>query len=1440
MKIKYHTLFQLSFILLIYCFTFNQLTAQTPGGISAGLQLWLKANAGATTAGVNLTAWQDQSAAATAVTVNGSPDLINPGYNYNPYINFTNSFGTGGDFLRVPTTYFQSYFWVAQLNNLSRASTHLATYDGVTLGQPCNGCPIHGGSNGGAVAQYHELGYGNSTFQAAGMWRKNGTATGIAYNTPHSGKFDIVTALGSSAVVTNVFMGGQNSNGGFDGRARDWLGPVGEIIAYTTPITAVQANKVESYLGVKYGITLGGNGATTVFYTAPNGTTIWPANTGYHNDVAGIGNDNVVEALNQPKSHSINIPADAVIMANGNFAAPVALADGEYLMWGHNNGPLTYTCQNYTHAGPATTLNALWGRTWRTQKTGTLAGSVIIDIDMSMLQGPSGLGTTNNADVRLLVDDNTAFADGSAGEHTYTPNAGFSASSGQLFFTVPYADIQNGIGFFALGFIATSPTVTITATTNSICPGGSVTFTATPTNGGTIPTYQWQVNGANAGTNAATFTTTTLNNNDVVTVILTSNAACVSPATATSNSITISVSAALVPAAIINASSNTICAGTSVSFTATPTNGGAAPSYQWQVNGSNVGFNFNVYGSSTLTNNDVVSVIMTSNAACVSPTTVTSNTITMTVNPVLIPSVSIAASLTTICAGTSVTFTATPTNGGTAPNYQWQINGVNAGTNSTTFTSSTLTNNAAVTVILTSNATCVSPVTATSNTVTIAVNPVLIPSISIAASLTTICAGTSVSFTATPTNGGTLPSYQWQVNGVNAGTNATTFTSTTLTNNDAITVVLTSNATCAAPATVTSNTVVITVNPILVPSATIVASNTTICIGASVTFTATPTNGGTAPNYQWQVNGVNVGTNATTFTSSALTNNAAVTVIVTSNATCVSPLTATSNTLIITVNTVLVPSVSIAASLTTICAGTSVTFTATPTNGGVAPSYQWQVNGVNAGTNASTFTSTTLNNTNSISVILTSSEPCAAPVTASSNTITITVNPVLLPIASVVASSTTICAGTSVSFTVTPTNGGTLPSYQWQVNGVNAGTNATTFASSTLTNNSIITVLLASNATCAAPATVTSNTIVMTVNPILAPAVAIVASSTTSCIGTPVTFTATPTNGGTSPAYQWQLNGINAGSNSNTFTPASLANGDVVSVILTSNAACISTATATSNTITITVNPSVIPSVSITSSVSSICAGAPVTFSASPTNGGTAPSYQWQINGVNAGTNAATFTTTSLNSTSVVTVVLSSNAPCALPATAVSPGITINVTPQPIANFNYNSSVLTELNPNVPFTNYSINSTSWLWDFGAGNTSTLQNPNFTFAGPGSYWVTLSAYNGVCMDSISHIIKISSYSTYYIPNAFTPNGDGINDVFSMKGTGISAANFEMRIYNRWGEAIFQSNDILKGWNGKTKSDAMAEDGVYVYVINFRLDATSGGTTLSKTGEVILVK
>ena len=406
-----------------------------------------------------------------------------------------------------------------------------------------------------------------------------------------------------------------------------------------------------------------------------------------------------------------------------------------------------------------------------------------------------------------------------------------------------------------------------------------------------------------------------------------------------------------------------------------------------------------------------MTVVLTSSETCATGSPATSNTVTMTVNPNLPVSVSVVASTNPVCASTPVTFTATPTNGGLTPGYQWQVNGVNAGTNSASFTY-TPVNNDQVKCILTSSATCTTGNPATSNVITMTVSASLPVSVSIVASTNPVCASTPVTFTATPTNGGLTPGYQWQVNGVNAGTNSASFTYTPV-NNDQVKVILTSSATCSTGSPATSNIITMTVNASLPVSVSILASANPVCASTPVTFTATPTNGGLAPLFQWQVNGVNAGTNSASFTYTPA-NNDQVKCILTSSLTCSTGNPATSNIITMSISASLPVSVSIVASANPLCTSAPVTFTATPTNGGLTPLYQWKVNGVNAGTNSASYTYSPVNN-DQVKCILTSSVSCASGNPATSNIITMVVGSGIPVTVSIVASANPDCSGFPVT-----------------------------------------------------------------------------------------------------------------------------------------------------------------------------------------------------------------------------------------------------------------------------------------------------------------------------------------------------------------------------------------------------------------------------------------
>jgi hypothetical protein len=935
---------------------------------------------------------------------------------------------------------------------------------------------------------------------------------------------------------------------------------------------------------------------------------------------------------------------------------------------------------------------------------------------------------------------------------------------GQLTATTYYRQLQNASG--TCGGPLPTNTVTMTvnpllpvsvsiaASANPVCGTTSVTFTASPVNGGLTPAYQWKVNGTNvSGATNATYTFIPANGSQVK-CSLTSGEICTSGNPAVSNTVTMTVNTLLITGSVsasqtictntvpaqltgtaplngtsptyqwqsslnnatfsningatmttyqpgtltsttyyrqlqnssgtcggplptntiaiavnplvpvsvsVAASANPVCAGTSVIYTATPVNGGTNPAFQWSVNGLNVSGATNATYAFVPQTADLISCSMVSNEMCTINSSAGSNAILMTVNPLQPVSVSIAASATTVCSGSSVTLTATPVNGGTNPAYQWKKNGTTlAGATNTTYTF-VPANGDAVSCVLISSETCTSGNPATSNILTITVNQLMPVSVSIVPSSASICAGNPVTYTATPVNGGLTPAYQWKVNGtdVSGATNAA-YTFIPVIGN-AVTCVLTSSETCATGNPATSNTVAVTVNPVLPVSVSISASATTVCAGTSVTFNATPVNGGITPAYQWKVNGTNVGGATNAAYTYVPANGNTVTCTLTSSVACPTGNPAVSNAIVLTVNPLLPVSVSIAASATTVCAGTSVTFNATPVNGGLTPAYLWKVNGttVSGATNAAyTFVPA---NGNTVTCTLTSSETCTTGNPALSNAVTVTVNPLLPVSVSIAASATTVCAGTSVTYTATPVNGGLIPAYQWKVNGtsVSGATNAAyTFVPA---NGNTVSCGLTSSETCTTGNPAISNTVTMTVNPLVTVSVSISASATTVCAGTSVTFTASPVNGGSNPAYQWKVNGTAVGGATNATYSYAPVNGNVVSCQLTSNASCTISNLATSNSITMMVNPLQTVSITAAASANPVYSGTSVTYTTTIVNGGSSPAYQWKVNGSSvSGATAATYTYIPVNN-DVVVCVLTSNVTCGSNNPATSNAVTMSV-----------------------------------------------------------------------------------------------------------------------------------------------------------------------------------
>src|SRR5690606_12256548 len=298
--------------------------------------------------------------------------------------------------------------------------------------------------------------------------------------------------------------------------------------------------------------------------------------------------------------------------------------------------------------------------------------------------------------------------------------------------------------------------VTITKNVTEICPGDAVIFTAIPNHGGSSPTYQWYLNGsAPVGETGPTFTANNLKDGDEVFVEMTPGGegiGCVTNAFAESNIETIAISSTTLSASVIIAPNNPeIFAGETLSFTATPRNGGSAPTYQWFVNGAADGITTETFTTSSLVDGDVVTVEMTAGgngSGCIIDSPAMSPPSTVTVPPTLVAEVTVSADATEICAGDAVTFTATPVNGGSDPTYQWMVNGTAAtGATDPTFTASTLADGDIVTVEMTAGGTgiaCNTGSPALSTPVSINVSAELVAEVTVVSSAAEICAGDAV------------------------------------------------------------------------------------------------------------------------------------------------------------------------------------------------------------------------------------------------------------------------------------------------------------------------------------------------------------------------------------------------------------------------------------------------------------------------------------------------------------------------------------------------------------------------------------------------------------------------------------------------------------------------------------------------------------------------
>ncbi|RBL89270.1 YCF48-related protein [Chitinophaga flava] len=410
--------------------------------------------------------------------------------------------------------------------------------------------------------------------------------------------------------------------------------------------------------------------------------------------------------------------------------------------------------------------------------------------------------------------------------------------------------------------------------------------------------------------------------------------------------------------------------------------------------------------------------------------------------------------------------------------------------------------------------------------------------------------------------------------------------------------------------TTTTDTVLVTVIPKVVPVVSVDYPDTAVCEEASITFKASSVNGGTAPFYSWLIDGRLMNPGWDTRTLSSVTTPYKVQAIVKSNALCAIPASDTSKVIQITVRKKIIPTLTIAASDTAICKGKKVTFTANASELGDNPSYKWVKNDwywFSAPDNK-VYIDNDLNDNDVIKLVLTTNTGCG-PVSVTSNPITVRVS-TPAPQVTIKADPKVICSGTPVTFTASYTGMDTEPtSIQWKKNGRIVNGKGAVYVDSMLNNNDAVAVLLTWNLPCGSTQKA-SEPYYIQLNR-YNPALSISTARTALCAGETAVFQAVATDAGTINAITWKKNGQLTGSTGTTYNDNALRTGDVIQAVMQSTSSCGTTSSVLSNQISVTVSEVPAPTVVI-SGQTSVVAGTPVTITAVIGNTSGVTTWQWQ------------------------------------------------------------------------------------------------------------------------------------------------------------------------------------------------------------------------------------
>ncbi len=1371
---------------------------------------------------------------------------------------------TGPVILTGPNQYGSSYTWTGPAGGITAQSANSATVNttGVySLTVNGGSCPITfttyvsltspsitvvpSSQTVCAGAPFAAVNFTSSPAGASITWTNTNTSIGLAAN-----------GIGNIAGYTSPNVTSQQI--GVVSATPSYSGCAGATRTFTyviNPYPTLSTSSNQTLTCFNNTLTLTGSSTTsgTTYSWNPGGSSPTASATA----VSNPGNYTVTASVGSCRTSSVIAVSSAIItptvtisasnngtLCSGNGTVTLTASGADSYTW----SPGGSTSNSISVSPSATTSYSVTGMLSATGCTNQAVSAVVVSPTPTI-----SVNTLASASPSICIGSSVGLNASGASSYTWSPATGLSSSSGQTVSAGPSStQTYVVVGTSTAGCVSSAsssgtfvvtvnplPTVGISSSNSgTACAGSSITLTGTGAN-----TYTWNPGGA------GTTITVTPNATTSYTVSGTSAAGCTGQAVGmvtVSPTPTISVNT-------IAAASSTICVGASVGLSAS-----GASSYTWSpATGLSSSSGQTVSANPSTTQTYVV--VGTSTAGCVS-TAASSATFVVRVNPLPVPV--IAGSSTLTCASPSITYSVSPAAGHT---YTWTGSGVSGNPNASTVS---INQAGTLSVSITNTATGCSgntSISITQNTIapTVTVNP---------GSFTTTCASSTVQLTATASTAGVTYSWTPPASGFVSNTSVQ---NPVASGSGVFTVQVTNpqNGCTSAITALSTATVVADVNT---PVVNLSPSNFTLtCLSTAQTVTVTSSTSGLT--YTWSpapASGINSA--SPTFTAAG-----------SYTAFVLNPLTGCSTNAIVNIasNTVS-PQMASAASGSLSCSITSVLATASTTASPV--SYTWSGPGISAGAGTPSITviaggtyQYTVTNTQSGCV-------STGSVTVLQNTVapTLTVSP---------GSYTTTCATPTVQLTASG-SAGTL-SYSWTSPPTGSLSNYTVAA--TIANGSGVYTVTATDPQNNCTSALTTVTVVPDANTpavsISANSLTLTCASTSQTVSVTggssnLTYSWTPApssgNGTASPVFTTPgqyvgtiTNPVNGCSITTTISVSSNTTSPLISGISTSassgstitctNASLSYTATATAGsnvswsgpsgnlsgnpvdisspgnyTVTVTdpVNGCSTASIiavssntlapdltNATSSADSINCANP-TAALSATSGNTNAGYSWTgPGGFSSGQQNPPAVSTPGNYTITVTDPVN--------GCSTSSVVSIAQGTNPVASF-----TASPLSGNAPLP-VSLGNTSssgfsgYSWTFGNGQSSGLTHPNTTYTNGGTYTVVLVgiASDAACNDTATVVITVEEEDLLIIPNVFTPNGDGTNDMFHVTLKGYH--NLRVEIYNRWGQVMSIMEGVKAAWDGKAPNGEKVPDGTYYYML--KAEKSDGGT-IEKQGFLTLIR